>query len=136
MGLAERRRIAAIKDKYSTATKQLQDAIGFELPLSFDADTLPEDVAVLDSFDYYESYAIPMVINIFKDICRDDLGVEAVKAHIQSIHLVNTSQHGEDPGEKSLSLQDGKLLIKYGFYQYSDSLWGEDLLKKEIEALL
>jgi hypothetical protein len=117
MGLAERRRIAEIKDQLPVMQEQLKGIVGYELPFTFDTTTFPEDAKVLDGYDYYKDYGMPMALRIFKDIAKDELGKSAVK-------------------EKTLSLENGLLLVKYGFYSYSDMVWGEDELKLKIENLL
>ncbi len=136
MGLNERRRIAAIQEEVAQAPAELSKIIGFELPISFDVNTLPEDEGVLNSYDSYKEYALPMVIKIFGRICIDDLGKNAVKEKITTIKLINTSKNVDDTGEKSLTLENGELLIKMGFYYYSDKLWAEEELEKAIENLL
>ncbi len=136
MGLNERRRIAAIQEESSQATSELSKIIGFDLPISFDASTLPENEGVLNSYDSYKEYGLPMVIKIFSQICIDDLGKNAVKEKIAAIKLINTSKNVDDAGEKSLTIENGELLIKMSFYYYSDKLWGEEELRKAIENLL
>ncbi len=136
MGLDERRRIAAIQEETSQTSNELSKLIGFELPIGFDTTTLPEDEGVLNSYDSYKEYALPLVIKVFGKICVDDLGKNAVKEKINTIKLINTSKNVDDAGEKSLTLENGELLIKMSFYYYSDKLWGEEELKNAIENLL
>ncbi len=136
MGLNERRRIAAIQEEFAQAPAELSKITGFELPIGFDVSTFPEDEGVLNSYDGYKNYGLPMVIRVFGKICTDDLGKEAVKEKITGVKLINTSKNVDDAGEKSLTLDNGELLIKMSFYHYSDKLWGEEELKKAIENLL
>ncbi|MEM9980945.1 MAG: hypothetical protein AAF734_00520 [Bacteroidota bacterium] len=136
MGLAERRRIAEIKGENATYQSEFNDVTGMDIPIEIDASTFPENKVVLDGYKSYKAYGVPMVINIFKDVCKDNLGKEAVKEKIKSVRVVNTSKNGEDSGEMEVVLNDGELLIKYGFYQYSDKLWGETELKEKIEEML
>ena len=136
MGLTERRRIADIKDQTTPAQAEIKAITGYDLSLNFDTTTFPEDSVVLDGYDYYKDYAVPMILRIFKDITKDALGKTAAQEKIKSIKIINTSKKGDDPGTKELSLTNGELLISYGFYQYSDNVWGEDELKSKIENLL
>jgi hypothetical protein len=136
MGLAERRRIATIKEETTIAQTQFNSIINVEIPLTFDTTTLPEDMGVLDNYDYYKDYVIPAIIRIFKDLTKDDLGKEAVKSTIKSVKIINTSKNVDDSGEKSIALHEGELLIKFGFYRYSDAIWDENELKAKIENLL
>ncbi len=136
MGLAERRKIAEIKETVSGYKKEAEAAAGFSLPFEFDTTTLPEDDVVLSGYDYYKEYGMPMLVNIIKDINKDNVGKDAFKAKIKSVKMVNTSKNGDDAGEKEVSIHDGELLVKYGFYRYSDKVWGEDELKSKIENML
>ncbi len=136
MGLAERRRIATIKEEADTAQKLFSSTINTEIPLLFDTTTLPEDAGVLDSYDYYKDYVIPAIIRIFKDLTKDELGKEAVKSTIKSIKIVNTSKNVDDSGKKSVALTDGELLVTFGFYRFSDAVWDENELRGKIENML
>lgn len=136
MGLAERRKIAEIKETVSEYQNEAKSAVDFDLKFDFDTTTLPEDNVVLSGYDYYKGYCMPMVVNIIKDINKDSIGKDAFKAKIKSVKIINTSTKGDDPGQKEVILKDGELLIKYGFYNYSDKVWGEDELKTEIENML
>lgn len=136
MGLAERRRIATIKEEADTAQKLFSSTISTEIPLLFDTTTLPEDAGVLDSYDYYKDYVIPAIIRIFKDLTKDELGKEAVKSTIKSIKIVNTSKNVDDSGKKSVALTDGELLVTFGFYRFSDAVWDENELRGKIENML
>jgi hypothetical protein len=116
MGLAERRRIAAIGEDVKQAQVQLNEVVGYPLPLHCDLGCFPEVPAVLDCYDAYKDYCFPMIIRIFQDVCRDDLGRQAVKDKISSVVVSNTSTGAEDPGTMAV--------------------WGEDPLRKAIENLL
>lgn len=138
MGLAERRRIAVIKDSHGPRFQnELNAAIGFELPFEIDVATIPENSTILDCYDYYyESYGPGMVVTIFKDLCKDDLGKEAVKAKIKKIVFQNTAKTPEEAGDKDLKLEGGTLFVRESFYGYSDKLFGEADLRKMIEDML
>ena len=136
MGLAERRKIAEIKETVSEFQQQAHAVVGFELPFEFDTTTFPEDEKVLAGYEYYKDYGMPMMVNILKEINKDNIGKEAFKAKIKSVKLINTSKNGDDPGQKEVSLNEGELLVKYGFYNYSDKVWGEEELRTKIENML
>jgi hypothetical protein len=136
MGLAERRRIAAIKDTVTAAQAEFKAATGLEIPFDFDTTTLPEDEGVLNGYDYYKEYAMPMIIRIFKDLTRDAMGKEAVLEKIKSIKILNTSTNADNSGEKAIALSGGELQIKYGFNYYNGNSWTEDDMKTKIENML
>lgn len=138
MGLAERRRIAEIREKHGPRFQgELNEAIGFELPFEIEIASFPENKTVLDCYDsYYESYGPGLVIQVFKDICRDAMGKEAVQGAIKKIIFRNTAKDPENPGDKSFSLIDGLLTIESSFYGYSDKLHSASELQEKLEAML
>ena len=138
MGLAERRRVATIKDTHPKRFQsELTSAIGFELPFEIDMATFPEDKAVLDCYDsYFESYGPGLVVKVMKDICADSLGREAVQAKFKKIVFQNTAKSAEQPGDKSVSIENDTLFVRESFYGYSDKLFGEDDLRKTLENML
>ncbi len=137
MGLAERRRIAAIKQDAETAKATFVKETGLtQVGFDFDINTLSEDEKLLDGYDYYKDYLMPQVTRIFKSIASDDLGKEAVAEKIKSIKIVNSSKSELEPGKKALELKNGELLITYGVSYSSSDMWYEDDLKSKIENLL
>lgn len=138
MGLAERRRIAEIREKHGPRFQsELNEAVGFELPFEIEIASFPENKTVLDCYDFnYESYGPGMVVQVFKNICYDDMGKDAVKAAIKKILFRNTAKDPENPGDKSFSLVDGLLTIESSFYGYSDKLFYAADLQQSLEALL
>jgi len=138
MGLAERRRIADIKEnKLPKFQEQLNEACGFDLPFEFKIDSLPEDTTVLDCFDFYiDSLGPGLVVSLMRELCKDAIGKKAAKAAIKKVVFVNTAKSPEDKGEKSFSLKDGTLKISCSFYGYSDLLYSQEELLPLVEALL
>lgn len=138
MGLAERRRIAAIKDSHSARFQsELNAAIGFELPFEIDVASFPEDKTILDCYDsYYESYGPGLVVTVMKEICKDDMGREAVRAKFNRIVFLNVAKSADDPGTKSIEIKDQTLFVRESFYGYSDQLYGDSELQSALEAIL
>lgn len=138
MGLAERRRVAAIASELAPKYQQeFKEAVGFDLPFEVAIDSLPADKTVLDCWDYYhESYGPGLVVKVFKDLCKDDLGKEAVQEKIEKVVFRNAAKSAEDPGDKSLALEGKTLVITASFYGYSDKLYGESDLLSQLEAML
>ncbi|MGE0707332.1 MAG: hypothetical protein AB7N76_04720 [Planctomycetota bacterium] len=138
MGLAERRKIATYKQEHGPRfQKELDEAAGFSLPLEIDFSSLPENETVLGCYDYYyESYGPGLVPTVFKHICQDDLGRDAVREKIDKVLFRNTARSPEEPGDKDVRLEGRTLVIESSFYGYSDKLFGEDDLRAKIEAML
>lgn len=136
MGLAERRRIAAIAEDIKQGQAKLDEVVGYQIPLQCDLSKFPEDPVVLSGYESYKDYVFPLIGRVFADLCKDDLGRQAVKEKIASISVVNTSTSGDEGGKKSVSLNGRELVIEYGFYNYSDKVWDESQLLSSIENLL
>ena len=138
MGLAERRRVATIKDQLAPRfQKELTDALGIEMPFEIDIASFPDNATVLDCWDwYYESYGPPLVIKVIKSVCSDALGREAVKAKFDKVVFKNTAKSGEDAGDKGVRIEGRTLVVAESFYGYSDKLFGEAELQKALEDML
>lgn len=138
MGLAERRRIATIKDAHIPRFQsELNAAVGFTLPFDIDMASFPEDKAILDCYDsYYESYGPGLVVKVLKEICKDDMGRDAVKAKFNKVVFQNVAKSVDNSGDKSFEIKDQTLFVRESFYGYSDKLYGEDELQSALEAIL
>ncbi|WP_342374826.1 hypothetical protein NVS55_26300 [Myxococcus stipitatus] len=138
MGLAERRRIATIKDTHAPRFQaELNAAIGFELPFEIDIASFPENTTILDCYDYYyESYGPGLVVTVMKEICKDDMGKEAVKAKFNKIVFQNVAKSADDAGDKSVEIKDKTLFVRESFYGYSDKLYGDSELQGALEQML
>lgn len=136
MGLAERRKIKTFCDGLEEAQNDLNKHLGFELPVSLDIESFPEDPAVVAGYECYKQYGFPQAIEVLKEVGQDDMGKEALKEQISAVIVRNTSTSGDDGGERSVALEDKTLTIKVGFYGYSDKLWDQAALRSQIEAML
>lgn len=136
MGLAERRKIRTFADGLEEAQSELNTFLGFELPITLDLESFPEDPAVISGYEYYKQYGFPQVVEVFKSIGQDDLGKDAIRESIASVTVRNTAKDANDGGERSLVFDGKNLIINMGFYSYSDQLWDTSSLISEIEAKL
>jgi hypothetical protein len=136
MGLAERRLIAKVDEGLEEEQGKLRSHLGTDIEVSIDKATFPENPAVLEGYSYYKDYGFPMVVRALLRVACDDMGREAVNDKIKKVLILNTGTDENNGGEKSITLEDGLLTVKMGFYSYSDKLWGEDEMVKDIEARL
>lgn len=138
MGLAERRRVAVIKDALAPRFQQeLDEALGFSIRFELDAGSFPDDAKVLDCWDwYFESYGPPLVVQVMKGVCAGALGRDAVKAKLDKIVFRNTARGGDDTGDKSVAIANRTLVVAESFYGYADKMFGEAELQKAIEDML
>ena len=136
MGLAERRQIAKTDEGLEQALAELRAHLGFELEMEVDKNSFPEDKTVVECYEYYKDYSFPMVCKVLTQIGRDDLGKEALKENVQKVLIVNTAVDSSNGGAKEMTLHDGVLTIKQGWYGYSDILFDENELLQQIESVL
>ena len=136
MGLAERRMIAKVDEGLQEVASGLRSHLGYDIALEIDKESFPENKAVLDGYEYYKEYGFPMMGRIMTRIGVDDMGKEALRDKIRKVVVINTGVDESNGGEKSLSLADGVLTVKQGWYSYSDKLFDEDALLQQIESLL
>jgi hypothetical protein len=105
--------------------------------MGLDEKRRPEDKTVLDCYDYYyESYGPGLVVTVFRDLCKDSIGKEAVQGKIKSIVFENTAKSADDAGDKSVKIEGTTLFVRESFYGYSDKLFGESDLRSAIENML
>ncbi len=136
MGLAERRLIAKVDEGLEEVVAGLRKHLGSDIEMEIDKASFPENKAVLDGYSYYKDYGFPMLGRVITRIACDDMGREAVNDKIRKVLLLNTGVDEGNGGEKSMTLADGVLTVKQGWYSYSDKLFDEDTLVQQIESLL
>ena len=111
MGLAERRALEMFKtEKYPPLAREIHDLVGFEVPIEVDWTSL----AVENQSHLYES-CWPVVyfettLASFREVCRDELGREAVKEGLKKIVFKNSGQHS---GVAGITFVDGVLIIDH-----------------------
>ncbi|BDD08112.1 hypothetical protein FUAX_05440 [Fulvitalea axinellae] len=92
MGLKEKRAIRDFQEnKYNELKAELFTALGFTVDVEVDWDSLAKDEKV----ELYNS-AIPDVyfapqLEVYKDICQDDLGKEALMESLKTIRIRNAN---------------------------------------------
>jgi hypothetical protein len=94
MGLAERRAQKAFEtDKYPHLLEQVRSAAGVPVEIDVKWDTLAkEGEAHLYGESWEKVYFTPLVA-AFKDVCRDQMGKDAVKSTLKKIVVQNTQGH-------------------------------------------
>lgn len=136
MGLAERRQIASADAGLEEALAELRAHLGFDIEMEVDKSSFPEDKTVMDCYEYYKDYSFPMVAKVLTQVARDDMGKEAVKESIRKVVIINTATDKDNGGAKEMTLHDGVLTVKQGWYGYSDILFGEQELLQQVESAL
>ncbi len=110
MALAEKRTIEDFKKtKFDSWKKQICDAAGFEINIQVEWDSLAQEGYAHVLQEGFEKVYFMPIVEALKQVCRDDLGKQVVKSHLQEIMICNkTSSHNP---ENSVSLDSRRLKI-------------------------
>jgi hypothetical protein len=130
MGLAEKRLAEAIRtEKLPEFEAKLKSISGYDLKVDLNWDT----------FTAYNEYPLSRLDIIFDDlesfvkkICADDMGKEALKDKVSTIHLTNT----ENNDEVKMELKDNTLFLTQQLVQGSFSSQTDSQLVDYVEKLL
>ncbi|WP_218598302.1 DUF6882 domain-containing protein [Polaribacter sp. NJDZ03] len=112
MGLKEKRIIQAFqKELFPALETEINTAAGFSVPLNISWNTLMEDrFSHLYNDTFPKIYFLPL-IEAFKAICVDDMGVELLKAGLKEVIIVN--ENDEHNLERAITFEDGVLKIDH-----------------------
>jgi hypothetical protein len=129
MGLEEKRWIKEMKDetvpKYMAALKEI---VGFDLPFEVDWDSYSKDLEGLRNLEYQ---GMDRINSAFREICRDDIGKDAVKESIKKIILKNI----DDPSKKGITLEKGVVTINFALGK-DGGYFSDSEIHHEIEGKL
>jgi hypothetical protein len=127
MGLAERRAVKAFAEgKYLKLKEEIDAAVGFEVPIEVNWDSLAvDDYAHLYEEAFNKVYFRPL-LDAIKAIGIDDLGKAALKSDLKQIVI-------EDSGSSYPTFQSGILTLKYHAVSNLD-YWMDR--KKDIQSVL
>jgi hypothetical protein len=111
MGLAERRAVKEFMDNQLPAAKKaIDDAAGFEVEINADWESL----AVPDYSHMYTDCFLKVffqpVEEAFKDICKDNMGKEALKSGLKQVVFKNTNEYSNPSG---ITFESGVLSIDH-----------------------
>ncbi len=112
MGLKEKRIIKAFQnDVFPSLETQINAAAGYAVPLDILWDTLMESrFSHLYNDTYPKIYFLPLV-EAFKTICADEMGVGLLKAGLKKVIIVN--ENNEHNLERAITFEDGVLKIDH-----------------------
>jgi len=120
MGLAERRAIKEFQDKQFTELRnEIHKLAGFAVPIEVQWD----QIAVEGQVDYYreawtEIFFKP-VIEGLRQIGRDDMGKEAIKAGLKKVEFRNSA--GSSSPSSAISFVSGALVIDHSLSNVGDT---------------
>ncbi|QXP71106.1 hypothetical protein H0I29_03150 [Polaribacter sp. R2A056_3_33] len=112
MGLKEKRIIQAFqKELFPALETEINTAAGFTVPLNISWNTLMEDrFSHLYNDTFPKIYFLPL-IEAFKAICVDDMGVELLKAGLKEVVIVN--ENDEHNLDRAITFEDAVLKIDH-----------------------
>lgn len=125
-GLAERRAMAAYsKDVWPSLEKQIQDAAGFPVAVSLDADSLAikgyADSYALD--DYLRKPIIDPVIKALSAITSDAMGKDALRTKLKSVVIsYDEATAPVSNYEDGITFADGTLKVNWKPYTNVDDV--------------
>ncbi|ADV50490.1 hypothetical protein Celal_3219 [Cellulophaga algicola DSM 14237] len=112
MGLKERRIIQAFQnDLFPALETEINTVAGYTIPLSISWNTLIEDrFSHLYNDTYPKIYFLPL-IDAFKSICVDNMGIELLKSGLKNVVIIN--ENNEHNLERAITFEDGVLKIDH-----------------------
>ena len=130
MGLAEKRLEESIKtEKLPEFEAKLKDKAGYDIKVDIDWNTFT-------AFNHYPLERLDIIFDdlesFVKKICADDMGKEALKDKLTTIHLTNT----ENNDEVKMELKDNTLYLTHQLVQSSFSSQTDSQIADYVEKLL
>lgn len=132
MGLKEKRIIKAFQnDQYPALEAEINKAAGYEVPMDIKWDTLMEDRFSHLYQDTFPKIYFQPLIQAFKAICIDEMGVELLQAGLKKVIIVN--ENNEHSLGKAITFEEGVLKIDHSPVINADNV--EDKANRIIELL-
>ncbi|WP_341221911.1 DUF6882 domain-containing protein [Polaribacter atrinae] len=112
MGLKEKRIIQAFqKELFPALETEINKAAGFAVPLEISWNTLMEDrFSHLYNDTFPKIFFLPL-IEAFKAICVDDMGVELLQAGLKNVVIINENE--EHNLDRAITFEEGVLKINH-----------------------
>jgi hypothetical protein len=115
--LVERRAIdTLVKETIPAYEAKLATALGRQVPITLDVESLPLGLAV---FDFFEQRALDTLVNGLPQVASDDLGKEALESKVQSVRLVYDKT--VETVDKAVNFEDKTLVLPLLLGRASDA---------------
>lgn len=112
MGLAERRATKAFIDNiFPSYRKQIQDIVGFEVPIDVQWNFLAADDKAKDYEDDWPKVYFRPLIDALRAVASDDIGKEALGEELKRINIQNST--GNYSSDRWASFRNGVLTIDH-----------------------
>ncbi|MCL7764085.1 hypothetical protein MPF19_11705 [Polaribacter sp. Z014] len=121
MGLKEKRIIQAFqKELFPALETEINTAAGFTVPLNISWNTLMEDRFSHLYNDTFPKIYFQPLIEAFKAICVDDMGIELLKAGLKEVVIVN--ENDEHNLDRAITFEEGVLKIDHSPVMNADNV--------------
>ncbi len=102
MGLQEKRAAKSIEEQYlANYQEEINEIVGKSLPITINWDTFE-----FDYIKFVPSVCLQRLTDGLREICKDDMGKEAVQEGVNSIEVYCIPNEGAE-AKKELKLEDG-----------------------------
>ena len=129
MGLQEKRLLKTLQEDFLPEREaEMQKITGVKIKYAVSWDTMSSS---LNAMERFRDCAFKPLHESLTSVCRDDIGQEAVKESIQTIHF----SQGGDSNMSSITLKDGTLDIPWDWEGWGGSFFTESLTE-HLESLL
>lgn len=123
MGLAEKRKVKELQETVLPGrVKEIEEICGKGIPYDIDWASLAEDLEGLNFVDNISCHRLNMAL---RDICKDDLGKEAVRDGLKSVKLTNV----KDKAAKKLAFDGGVLHMTCAYAQKLDGAFSDNEIR-------
>lgn len=129
MGLAEKRMLAQVRDEVAPKYQsELKDAAGTKITYDIDWDSFADNLKALENL---EASCVKPLNEIFRQITHDQIGQDAVKESVKTIHL----SQGKDANISNFTLLNGALTMPWDWEGWAGSFF-PDSVREKIESML
>jgi hypothetical protein len=130
MGLQEKRRIQHIQENLlPTVAKQVSEISGHaSLDWFINWQHLDKNMQAVENI---EKIGLPRIVEVFRNVCVDDLGKECVRKALKRVDLI----HSEDPSERVIQFVEWTLTVQGNWAEASAEGWPEvKVIQETLEA--
>ena len=124
MGLNERRKIKELQDTVlPVRVKEIEEICGAPIPYEVEWSTLENDLEALTFVDNISCHRLNMALRV---ICQDEMGKEAIREGLKSVHLANV----KTKDEMKMTFENGVLSMACAYALGSSGMFSDSDIRK------
>ncbi|EGV43091.1 hypothetical protein BZARG_1062 [Bizionia argentinensis JUB59] len=128
MGLQERKAAKAIEDQYlGDYQKEINEVVGKELPININWDTFE-----MDFIKFVPSVCLQRLTDGLKEVCKDDMGKEAIQESVNSIEVYCIPNEGAED-KKELKLEAGVFSLTACWGGHHSGFFTDTVIREYLE---